>query len=270
MVAVLSDKKEFIIAAVKKMYTDVATRPDKEFHFPTGRSACLFVGYPAGELDAIPETAVESFAGVGYPHAGGAICKGSVVLDVGSGSGTDSLIVSRRVGPKGKVYGLDMTAAMLDKLRTNIERMGATNVEPLEGNAEEIPLLDDTVDVVTSNGVLNLVPDKAKAFAEIFRVLRPGGRVQLADIVVGNPISDECRSNPELWAECVVGASLEDQYIEMFAEAGFEDIEVLRRFDYFSGSSSENTRKVAAGFKAHTVELVMNKQGDEAHVAAAS
>lgn len=269
MVAVLSDKREFIIAAVKDMYTDVATRPDKEFHFPTGRSACLFVGYPADEVDAIPETAVESFAGVGYPHAGGAISTGSVVLDVGAGSGTDSLIAGRRVGPKGKVYGLDMTAAMLDKLRANIDRMGAANVEPLEGDAEEIPLPDETVDVVTSNGVLNLVPDKAKAFAEIYRVLRPGGRVQLADIVVSNPISDECRSNPELWAECVVGASLEDDYIDMFAGAGFEGIRVLRQFDYFSGSSSENTRKVAAGFKAHTVELVMTKQGSEARVAPA-
>ncbi len=179
--------------------------------------------------------------------------------DVGAGSGTDALIVSRRVGPEGTVYALDMTTAMLDKLRANIVKMEAANVEPLEGNAEEIPLPDAAVDVVTSNGVLNLVPDKRRAFGEIFRVLRPGGRVQIADIVVGKPISEECRSNPQLWAECVVGASLEDQYIAMFADAGFEDIQILRRFDYFSGSASENTRKVAAGFDARTVELVMGK-----------
>ncbi len=270
MVAVLSDKKEFIIAAVKEMYTDVATRPDKEFHFPTGRSACVFVGYPQEELDPIPETALESFAGVGYPHAGGAIAEGSAVLDVGSGSGTDTLIASRRAGPGGRVFGLDMTVAMLEKLRANVERMGAANVEPVEGNAEEIPLGDETIDVVTSNGVLNLVPDKEKAFAEIFRVLKPGGRVQLADIVVRNPISDECRSDPNLWAECVVGASMQDLYIRMFADAGFEDIRIMREFDYFSGSSSESTRKVAAGFDAHTVELVMRKTGDEARIAAAS
>lgn len=259
MVAILSDKKEFIIAAVKDMYTEVARKPGKEFHFPTGRSACLFVGYPEAELDAIPEAAVESFAGVGYPFAADVIREGSVVLDVGAGSGTDSLIAGLKTGPEGKVYGLDMTEAMLDKFGANIETQKAANVEPVEGNAEEIPLPDASIDVVTSNGVLNLVPDKAKAFAEIFRVLKPGGRVQLADIVVGNPISDECKSDPDLWAECVVGASLEDQYIKMFEDAGLTEIEAWRRFDYFSGSSSENTRKVASGFDAHTVELVMTK-----------
>lgn len=259
MVGVLSDKKEFIIAAVQKMYTDVATKPGAEFHFPTGRWACEFVGYPAVELDAIPQAAVESFAGVGYPHAGGAISEADVVLDIGAGSGTDALIASLKTGPKGKVLGLDLTAAMLDKFSANIERMGAINVEPLEGDAEEIPLGDETANAVTSNGVLNLVLDKAKAFSEIYRVLKPGGRVQIADIVVGNPISDECRADPNLWAECVVGASLEDIYIELFADAGFRDIKIGRRFDYFSGSSSENTRKVATGFDAHTVELSMVK-----------
>ncbi|MBC8339767.1 MAG: methyltransferase domain-containing protein [Rhodospirillales bacterium] len=218
-------------------------------------------GYPSNQIDAIPEQAVESFAGVGYPHAGGFIGEGSVVLDVGSGSGTDSLIASGVAGATGKVYGLDMTHAMLDKLAANVERMGASNVEPVEGNAEEIPLPDASIDVVTSNGVLNLVPDKPRAFAEIFRVLKPGGRVQLADIVIDSPISDESRNNPDLWAECVVGASLEDSYIRLFEGAGFSDIGVLRRFDYFSGSSSENTRKVAQGFGAHTVELTMCKEG---------
>ncbi len=259
MVAILSDNRDFIIRAVKDMYTDVAGNPGKEFHFPTGRAACLFVGYPQAELDAIPHSAVESFAGVGYPHASGFIQAGDAVLDIGSGSGTDALIASLRAGPGGVVHGLDMTAAMLEKFAANIERMGARNVHPLDGNAEEIPLPDASVDVVTSNGVLNLVPDKARAFAEIHRVLKPGGRVQIADIVVALPISDECRSNPKLWAECVVGAALEDQYIELFAKSGLVEIEVLRRFDYFAGSSSEATRKIAAGFEAHTIELAMRK-----------
>lgn len=209
MVAITSDKREFIIAAVQEMYTDVATHPEKVFHFPTGREACLFVGYPAERLAGIPPTAVESFAGVGYPFRAQAIRPGDTVLDIGSGSGTDALLAGGDVGLRGRVYGLDMTPAMLDKLRANIERAGAANVTPLEGNAEEIPLEDESVDAVTSNGVLNLVPNKKLAFEEIFRVLRPGGRVQIADIVVGCPISDECRANPELWAECVVGASLE-------------------------------------------------------------
>ena len=259
MVAILSDNREFIIRAVKDMYTDVAGNPDKEFHFPTGRPACEFVGYPAAELDAIPATAVESFAGVGYPHRSGFIGDGDVVLDVGSGSGTDALIARLRAGPRSTVYGLDMTQAMLNKLRDNIDKAGATNVEPLEGNAEEIPLPDASVDVVTSNGVLNLVPDKPKAFAEIARVLKAGGRVQIADIVVGSPISDECRSNPELWAECVVGASLEDQYLDMFAKASLTDIKVLRRFDYFAGSNSEHTRKIAGSFNAASIEITMRK-----------
>lgn len=259
MVAILSDKREFIIRAVKDMYTDVATHPGKEFHFPTGRAACEFVGYPAAELDAIPATAVESFAGVGYPHESGFIGEGDVVLDIGSGSGTDALVAALKVGPKGKVYGLDMTEAMLAKLRANIVAAGAINVVPLEGDAENIPLPDASIDVVTSNGVLNLVPDKPKAFAEIARVLKPGGRVQIADIVVGSPISDECRSNPQLWAECVVGASLQEQYLELFEKAGLTDITLLRRFDYFAGSSSEATRKVAGSFNAASIEITMRK-----------
>jgi ubiquinone/menaquinone biosynthesis C-methylase UbiE len=202
---------------------------------------------------------VESFAGVGYPHRSGFIGEGDAVLDIGSGSGTDVLIASLKVGPTGKVYGLDMTDAMLAKLRANIEKAGTDNVEPIEGNAEAIPLPDSCIDVVTSNGVLNLVPDKPKAFAEIARVLKPGGRVQVADIVVGSPISDESRANPELWAECVVGASLEAQYLDMFARAGLSDITVLRRFDYFAGSSSEATRKVAGGFDAASIEITMRK-----------
>lgn len=252
MVAIVSDKREFIFKAVADMYTDVATHPEKTFHFPTGRLACLFVGYPGRQLDLIPATAPESFAGVGYPFAAGAIREGDVVLDIGSGSGTDALIASTLTGPGGKVYGLDMTQAMLLKLRRNIAAMGAQNVEPLEGNAEEIPLPDASVDVVTSNGVLNLVPDKPRAFAEIARVLRPGGRVQISDISLAKPVSDKSRSDPKLWAECVVGAVVEDDYVDRLRAAGL-DVEVLSRFDYFAGSVSADTRRVAQGLGAHTV-----------------
>src|SRR5262249_15994039 len=157
----LGFNREQILNAVRDMYTDVALEPERIFHFPTGRDACLFVGYPHAWLDAVPATAVESFAGVGFPFRADLIRLADHVLDVGSGSGTDALIAAMLVGAEGAIFALDMTPAMLDKLRGNIERAGVGNVCVLEGNAEAIPLPDDSVDVVTSNGVLNLVPNKA-------------------------------------------------------------------------------------------------------------
>lgn len=254
MVAIFSDKKEFIFGAVVEMYTDVARHPGKQFHFPTGRLACLFVGYPAAQLDALPPTAVESFAGVGYPFAAGAIHDGDAVLDIGSGSGTDALLAGTLVGDAGSVVGLDMTPAMLDKLRRNTETMGARRVQALQGNAEEIPLPDASVDVITSNGVLNLAPDKPRAFAEIARVLKPGGRLQLSDIALATAVSERSRADPKLWAECVVGAVLEDDYVALLGAAGI-DIEIIGRQDYFSGSASADTRRAANALGAHAITM---------------
>lgn len=251
MVAILSQQRETILEAVQAMYTDVASDPQRVFHFPTGRPACEFVGYPAAWLDSVPEAATESFAGVGFPFQAEVIRPGDTVLDIGSGSGTDVLLAAGLVGPGGTVIGLDMTEAMLRKLERNAR--GAANVRTLEGNAEQIPLPDGSVDVVTSNGVINLVPDKAAAAREIRRVLRPGGRVQIADIVLATPAAEACRSNPALWAECVVGAVTEDAYLGFFRAAGLVEVEVLRRFDYFAGSSSAETRKVAGSLGAHAI-----------------
>ena len=259
MVAIRSNQREVIFDAVKRMYTDVAREPERAFHFPTGRRACEFVGYPADQLDLLPTSAVESFAGVGYPFAAGVIRLGNGVLDIGSGSGTDALIAVRLVGPAGRVIGLDLTEAMRDKLRANAVMVGVTNLEVLAGNAEAIPLPDASVDVVTTNGVLNLVPDKSRAIREIARVLRPGGRLQLADIVVQDLPSDSCRSHPELWAECIVGATREESYVTGFEAAGLQAVQVLSRSDYFAGSSSDETRKVANSFGAHTVVLRAEK-----------
>lgn len=259
MVAILKNQREFILEAVQAMYSDVAACPHKTFHFPTGRRACEFVGYPPPELDAIPATAVESFAGVGYPFAADVIRAGDTVLDVGAGSGTDVLIATLRVGPAGTVYGLDMTAAMSAKLTVNAAAAGASQVRVLDGNAEAIPLADASVDAVTSNGVLNLVPDKAAAFREIFRVLRPGGAVQIADIVLGRSISAKSRENPKLWAECIVGALEEAAYIEALAVAGFPAVEVLGHLDYFSASVVDETRRVADSFGARSVVLRARK-----------
>lgn len=255
MVVILSKQREAILEAVRAMYTEVASHPEREFHFPTGRDACLFVGYPEDALEGVPARALESFAGVGFPFAADVIRPGDVVLDIGSGAGTDVLIAGGLVGEAGRVFGLDMTRAMLEKLERNAATAGLRNVEPVEGHAEEIPLPDGSVDVVTSNGVLNLVPDKPRAVGEIFRVLRPGGRVQVADIVLRNPASEACRTRPELWAECIVGATLEDAYLEMFRSAGFSAVEVLERRDYFSGSASPATRKLAASLGGSAIVM---------------
>lgn len=253
MVAILSGKKEFIFKAVREMYSDVALHPAKTFHFPTGRLACLFVGYPAAQLDLLPHSAVESFAGVGYPFAAAVIGSGDTVLDIGSGSGTDALLASL-VSGGGRVYGLDITEAMLDKLRGNAAAAGIENVQALQGNAEEIPLPDASVDVVTSNGVLNLVPDKRRAFSEIARVLRPGGRLQVSDIALRNPVSEKARADPQLWAECVVGAVLQEDYLTLLRDVGLQ-VEAIGCQDYFSGSVSADTRRAAKAFGAHAITL---------------
>jgi len=255
MVAIVSHKREAIQRAVRDMYTAVAARPQQEFHFPTGRAACRALGYPPEALEGLPERAVESFAGVGYPFAAGVIRRGDRVLDIGSGSGTDALICARLAGPEGRVYALDMTAEMRAKLQAAAKAAGAGNIEVLEGDAEAIPLPDASVDVVTSNGVLNLVPDKSRAIAEIHRVLRPGGRLQIADIALSRPVAERFRQDPEMWAECVVGAVEEERYIAMLRAAGFEAVERIGQLDYFALSSSGKTREVAQLFNAHSISL---------------
>jgi SAM-dependent methyltransferase len=259
VVAIAGFTRDQIFAAVRQMYGEVATAPAKRFHFPTGRDACRFVGYPEAWLDRIPATAAESFAGVGFPFRAGVIQPGDTVLDIGSGSGTDALLAAGLAGPQGRVIALDITPAMLDKLRRNVVAAGAANVEILEGNAEAIPLPNRSVDVVTTNGVLNLVPDKPKAFAEISRVLRPGGHVQIADIMLARPVGDAARKDPKMWAECVVGAWIEDDYLDQFRAAGFDDVKVLRRYDYFSGSASADTRRIAGALGAMAAEITMRR-----------
>jgi SAM-dependent methyltransferase len=259
MVAIAGFTREQILRAVRDMYHAVATTPSRQFHFPTGRDACVFVGYPQEWLDRLPPAAVESFAGVGFPFRAGIIQRGDRVLDVGAGSGTDALIAAHLVGPEGQVFAIDMTPAMLRKLKRNIAAAGVTNVHVIEGNAVAVPLADASVDVVTSNGVLNLVPEKPKAFAELLRVLRPGGRAQIADIVVSRPAGEAARSDPKLWAECVVGAAIEDDYLDLIRAAGFDDVSVLRRFDYFSASASPDTRRFAGVLGARAAEITMRR-----------
>ena len=259
MVVITSDQRDVIFAAVRDMYTHVATSPNQEFHFPTGRRALEYVGYPDEALAALPDAALESFAGVGYPFAADVIRAGDTVLDIGSGSGTDLLLAATLVGPAGRAIGLDMTEAMREKAAANARAAGLANVEVIGGNAESIPLPDASVDVVTSNGVINLVPNKQASIAEIYRVLRPGGRVQIADIVVGNLPSAECRAKPQLWAECIVGATTQDDYLETFRSVGFNPVDRLSELDYFAASTSESTRHTAGGFGAHSMVMRATK-----------
>ncbi|HEU0204352.1 MAG TPA: methyltransferase domain-containing protein [Burkholderiaceae bacterium] len=259
MVAILGFTRERVIAAVKDMYTDVANAPARPYHFPVGRDAARAVGYSDELLAAVPEEALASFAGVGCPFRAGAIRPGDTVLDIGSGAGTDALIAARLVGPRGKVHALDMTPAMVRKLRSIAAALPAPNLEVVEANAEAIPLPDASVDVVTSNGMLNLVPDKRRAIAEIFRVLKPGGRVQIADIVIRRPVTLDCKSDPKLWAECVVGATVDEDYLAFFRDAGFEDVDVLHDAEYFELSRSAETREVARRFGARSVEIAMRR-----------
>jgi arsenite methyltransferase len=183
---------------IKKTYSSVSQEPAKDFVFPTGRAWAEDLGYPE-ELANVPELAVESFAGVANPWQLGRLTPGERVLDLGSGAGTDSLIAAQMVGAGGGVTGIDMTPEMLTRARAAAAEMGAANVEFVEAEAERLPFADASFDVVISNGVIDLIPDKDAVFAELHRVLAPGGRMQIADVTIQNPVSAEGRRNIDLW-----------------------------------------------------------------------
>lgn len=184
---------------IQTKYQEVATQPDGEYHFFTGRRATRQVGYALHLIDALPDEVVDAFAGVANPFHWGLPAPGEFVVDVGSGGGLDSVIAARAVGENGKVVGVDMTDEMLGRARRAAQAARVDNLEFRQGFAEELPFDDRTADVVISNGVLNLVPDKAAAYAEIFRVLKPGGRFQIGDIVVEKEVPDGARRDIDLW-----------------------------------------------------------------------
>jgi arsenite methyltransferase len=184
---------------IRRTYTDVSTDQEQEFIFPTGRGWAHELGYPEPELSRVPDATVESFAGVANHWALGGIERGSVVLDLGCGSGTDLLIAAQMTGPEGRAIGVDMTPAMLERAAASARAMGLENVELHEALIETVPIDAESVDVVISNGVIDLVPDKDAVFAEIDRVLRPGGRLQLADVVIHREVSEDARQRIDLW-----------------------------------------------------------------------
>ena len=218
-------------ARVKAMYEEVALAPDREFHFETGRGLAEHLGYPAVGLDAIPSEAVDSFAGVGYFLDLATISRGDAVLDLGSGSGTDSFLAAIAAGPEGSVTGVDMTPAQLDKATRLASSAGLENLSFKQGYIEHPPVADGSIDIVISNGVVNLSPDKPAVFAAAAAALRPGGVLALADIVTARQLPTGVTCDASLWAACIGGAAQRDDYLALIEDAGFA-IETLRENDY--------------------------------------
>jgi len=244
---------------VRDTYTRVAERPDDAFHFHRGGAYAVdYLGYDAAALAALPREVTRRFAGVGNPHAAGALRRGDVVLDHACGAGTDLLLAARQVGPGGRAIGVDMTPAMRAVAETGAREAGlAERVEVRAGFLEELPVESHSVDVVISNGVLNLSPDKPRVLAEIARVLKPGGRLQLADVVVQRELKLEARVQPELWAACVGGALPEPELFELLAWAGFVDAAIVGRHDCFANTMAE--AKVARDLHVGGVTLVAQR-----------
>ena len=189
--------REGLREAIQEEYDVVACEPERGFHFHTGRPLAEILGYRAEWLDGIPEGPIESFAGTGNPFSLGALAPGERIVDVGCGAGIDSLIAAKMVGPDGLVIGIDMTQSMLEKAQAGAK--GLSNVEFRIGFGEELPVPDGWADVVISNGVVNLMPDKHEALTEMARVLKPGGRIQIGDILVDRPVPENAKEKIELW-----------------------------------------------------------------------
>jgi arsenite methyltransferase len=218
-------------AKVKAMYRAVAEDPGGSYHFELGRQLADRLGYPSTVLDTIPAEAVASFAGVGYFFDLADVQEGEAVLDLGSGSGMDTFFAAALVGAAGRAVGIDMTPEQLAKAGRLRGEAGLDRVAFVEGHIDELPFPDDSFDVVISNGVVNLVPDKRRVFSEAARVLRPGGRLALADIVSEVELTPEIVANADLWASCVGGAAQQDAYLASI-EAGGLRVELMRRNPY--------------------------------------
>jgi len=230
---------EALRADVREKYREVALRPGGDFHFHTGRPLAALLGYPNAVVGALPDRAVESFAGVGNPFAPRPINAGAHVVDLGSGGGFDCFVAAAAVGPRGAVVGVDMTPEMLTKSRATRDLLGLDYVSLREGLLEQLPVEDGWADLVISNGVINLCADKAAVFAEAFRVLRPGGSLQFADIANGVPLPAAAVCEIDLWTGCIAGGMPVDDWIAAIAGAGFVDVAVGMAVDAFGGSAGE-------------------------------
>ncbi len=238
---------------VKHMYRNVALFPDEPYHFEMGEQLALKLGYSEQELTNIPRQAVDSFAGVGYHFGLADIRPGDRVLDLGSGSGMDLFIAANKVGPSGHVTGIDMTDEQLEKSRTLAAEAGFSNVTFVKGYIEDLPFGDDEFDVVISNGVINLSPSKSKVFHEIHRVLRPGGRMAVSDIVTELMMPENITCNPTLWAACIGGAMQQDEFFDLMEEAGLGRFQVIHNVNYGFISRSAQGASRSYGVKSFTM-----------------
>jgi arsenite methyltransferase len=243
---------------IADMYRDVANEAVRYLHFHTGRDLAERLGYPADLLGWLPDQAVNSFAGVGYHLSLARLRPGERVLDLGSGSGMDVFAAAVRVGPAGSVVGVDITPEQLAKA----ERLRRDeHVVFHRASIEELPFRDASFDAVISNGVINLSPDKPAVFAEVARVLRPGGRLALADIVTQRAIAARTAAQPDLWAACIAGAGQRDRYLHHIAVAGLK-LRTVRRNRAYS-FASERAQRTADKYGAHTIELLAVKPTEE-------
>lgn len=230
---------EALRALVRDKYRMVATEPSGAFHFHTGRALAARLGYDPAIVDALPDAAVESFAGVADPLALRPLNEGERVVDLGAGAGFDCFVAAARVGRRGAVVGVDMTAEMLDKARSTARHLGLDHVEFRRGLVEDLPVEDGWADVVMANGVLNLVADKPAAFGEAFRVLRAGGHIAFADITLGRSVPGEAACDPELWTDCIAGGLSVSGWQGLLRGAGFVERHVGPPTDTFGGARGE-------------------------------
>src|SRR5437870_792797 len=250
------DPKE-LESKVKDMYRSVAENPHGEFHFEMGRALAERLGYPPADLDRIPAEAIESFAGVGYYFRLADLKEGEIVLDLGSGSGMDTFIAALKVGAHGKVIGIDMTDEQRAKAERLRDRDGFRTVTYMKGYIENVPVPDASIDVVISNGVINLAPDKAKVFSEIARLLKLGGRLAISDIVTELQLPESIVCNSTLWAACIGGAAQQDDYRATIVAAGLRVAKVEDNPAY--QFISENARGAAKKFGVKSVSLLATK-----------